>query len=573
MLDIENTTNEMLADNKLIIYQLLVRLFGNKIENCLYNGSLLENGCGKFADITELALIKIKELGISHVWYTGVLDHATSSDYSSFDLSSDDQSNVKGRAGSPYAIRDYYNVSPDLATDVTNRMVEFEELIKRTHNQGLNVIIDFVPNHVARNYSSKSKPAQCSDLGEQDDKSKSFSPENDFYYILDTVYRSPISSCYKSAYAGESPAKASGNDVFSATPGLNDWYDTVKLNYGVDYLNNKTPYFDPIPPLWKKMINILVYWAKKGVDGFRCDMVEMVPLAFWSWSIRQLKYQFPNLIFIGEIYNPALYSDYIKVGGFNFLYDKVGLYNELRNLIESPDMGDVRKITSIWKYHTPGISNHMLRFLENHDEQRIASTFFAGNPWFAKAAMVLLSTLSSGPIMMYFGQEVGETAIGAVGFSGDDGRTSIYDYTNVPHHQRWMNYGKFDGGRLSNSEKSLRLFYKNLFVKACQNPAVKEGQFFELLNGNSWSEGFNGKTYAFLRYTAEERVLIIANFEHGEKNVRVFFPDEILELFGLRKENELLLKDLLSDKLIYTSKMGDGIYLNFVSTDALILKF
>ncbi|WP_166670825.1 alpha-amylase family protein [Olivibacter sp. XZL3] len=578
MLDFENSTNEHLTDHKLIIYQLFVRLFGNTTEMCKHNGSLEENGCGKFNDISVKALNGIKKLGVSHIWYMGVIEHATTTDYSAFDLPADDPNIVKGRAGSPYAVRNYYNVDPDLAVSVDQRFEEFKALIERTHAQGLKVVLDFVPNHVSRNYSGKEAPSGIVAIGAEDNTSKSFSPTNDFYYVTGEAFRSPLlksdgNDRQEGPVFEEIPAKATGNDVFVANPGLHDWFDTVKLNYGVDYLGGRKLYDDPIPPLWYKMYDVLQYWAANGVDAFRCDMVEMVPLAFWGWVIPKLKEHYPELIFIAEIYNPTVYRAYIEEGNFDYLYDKVGLYDSLRRLIEDHHDAHVDDITKVWKHQCNGFSKHMLRFLENHDEQRIASRFFAGNPWFAKAAMVIATTFSSGPVMLYFGQEIDEPAAGATGYSNDDGRTTIYDYTAVPNHQRWMNGGAFDGAGLDENEKALRKFYNRLLWIARDQEAVLQGAFFELLQGNSWSEGFNGKTYAFLRYTQRERLLIVANFERRNKQVRVFLPDEVLNYFGLDKHEGLELRDLLSEKNIYTSRLGDGIAMQVVSTDAFILKF
>lgn len=72
----------------------------------------------------------------------------------------------------------------------------------------------------------------------------------------------------------EYPAKATGNNRFDAYPNINDWYETVKLNYGIDYQNGNTPHFNPIPDTWTKMLDILLFWAGKNIDGFRCDMAE-----------------------------------------------------------------------------------------------------------------------------------------------------------------------------------------------------------------------------------------------------------------------------------------------------------
>ena len=411
------------AGDKLVIYQMMTRLFGNvKTLNKPY-GTIDENGCGKFEDVTDKALAGIRELGVTHVWYTGVLEHAVLNDYTTFGIPLDDADVVKGRAGSPYAIKDYYDVNPDLAVDVKNRMMEFDRLVERTHQAKMGVIIDFVPNHVARQYHSDVKPDGEKDLGEADDKSKAFDPNNNFYYLPGQSFQVPKgfnslganSFPTKDGRFDETPAKATGNDQFTATPSVNDWFETIKLNYGVDYMNGRRGHFDPIPDTWQKMRNILVFWASKNVDGFRCDMAEMVPVEFWHWVIPQVKAVNANIIFIAEIYNPQQYRNYIDHGRFDFLYDKVQLYDTLRMLIGSK--GSTTWIPGIQR-SLSGINHNMVHFLENHDEQRIASPFFVGDPWKALPGMVVSATIDKGPVMIYFGQEVGEPGAGAEGFSG-----------------------------------------------------------------------------------------------------------------------------------------------------------
>ena len=216
------------SSGKMVVYQVMTRLFGNKVTTNKTFGSKEENGVGKFIDINGLALESIKEMGVTHVWYTGVIEHALLTDYSAYGIPLDDSDVVKGRAGSPYAIKDYYDVNPDLAVDVPNRMKEFEQLIERTHNHGLKVIIDFVPNHVARAYKSDAKPNSSKDLGEADDKSVSFSPTNNFYYLPGQSFRAPqvpkIGSDNifptKDGKFEETPAKVTGNDQFTASPVL-----------------------------------------------------------------------------------------------------------------------------------------------------------------------------------------------------------------------------------------------------------------------------------------------------------------------------------------------------------------
>lgn len=567
-------------DNKLIIYQLLPRLFGNKNTLNKVYGSIEENGVGKFNDITDKALREIKSMGFSHIWYTGIIEHATMTDYSSNGIKIDDPDVVKGRAGSPYAVKDYYDVDPDLAVDVNNRIAEFEALVKRTHDNGLKVIIDLVPNHVARTYSSDAKPAGVHDFGQDDDKSKAFSAQNDYYYIPGEGFVVPqgynpggseFVSSLKDGKFDEFPAKATGNDVFSATPSINDWFETVKLNYGVDYLNNYTRYFDPPPPLWQKIYDILHYWAKKGVDGFRCDMVEHVPFEFWGWLIPKIKAGHPGIVFIGEAYNENLYNYYIDTGKFDYLYDKVGLYDAIKRLTRNKPEATTWDINQIWNRDTKGIDQYMLRFMENHDERRIASPQFAGDPWLAVPGMIVTATLSTGPVMVYFGQEVGEPGAGISGFSQDDGRTTIFDYWGVPEHQKWMNGGAFDGGGLSDSQKALRNFYSKLLNAVAGHEALRTGNFWELMLANEREPWFNTRLYIFLRHTDKQRILVITNFNRSEWGVNVKFPADLLDYMGLQGAQEFT--DLLTGNKYQTDKIEDGLELTIPAMSGVLLEF
>ncbi|HEY4323588.1 MAG TPA: alpha-amylase family protein [Mucilaginibacter sp.] len=568
------------TDNKLIIYQLLPRLFSNATSVNKTYGSIEENGVGKFNDITDQALREIKNMGFSHVWFTGVIEHATMTDYSQHGINPDDPDVVKGRAGSPYAIKDYYDVDPDLAIDVKNRMGEYEALIKRTHNNGLKVIMDFVPNHVARTYASDVKPGHVRDFGQDDDKSKTFDPKNDFYYTPGMPFAVPqgynpggngFNSPLKDGKFDENPAKATGNDVFSATPTINDWFETLKLNYGVDYLNGHSLHFDPIPPLWFKMYDILSFWAAKDIDAFRCDMVEMVPFEFWGWVISKLKSEYPSLIFIGEAYNTSLYNKYIFTGKFDYLYDKVGLYDAVKRLTRNEPAATAWDINYVWNHHTNGIDEHMLRFMENHDEQRIASDYFAGDPWLAVPGMIISATLSTGPVMVYFGQEVGEPAKGVEGFSGDDGRTSIFDYWGVPEHQKWLNKGFFDGGQLSTDQKRLRDFYSKLLNATKDNEALKSGKFYELMIANERQSGFDVRLYFFLRYTDKQRILVIANFNRAERRIQIKLPDDLLKQLNLRGAQQFM--DLLSGNKYNADYIADGVNITLPASSGMLLEF
>ncbi|MEO8795200.1 MAG: alpha-amylase family glycosyl hydrolase, partial [Daejeonella sp.] len=484
----------------------------------------------------------------------------------------------KGIAGSPYAIKDYYDVDPDLAENIPNRMQEFESLVKRTHEHGLKLLIDFIPNHVARTYNSDAKPAGVADFGENDNHSVSFDAKNDFYYLPGKSFVVPegtnaggndFSHSMKDGHFDENPARATGNNVFSESPSLNDWSETIKLNYGIDYQNHQN-HFDPIPPVWTKMRDILVYWAKKDVDGFRCDVAEMVPVEFWSWVIPEVKKVKPEILFIAEAYNPAEYKNFLTTGKFDFLYDKVGLYDGLKRLIKNEHNADVKDITHVWSVESKGFSSKMVRFLENHDEERIASDGFAKNPWLAKPAMVVSATLSSSPVMIYFGQEVGEPAHNAEGFGGDDNRTTIFDYWGVPNHQQWMNNGAFDGAGLTDDQKSLRNFYKTLLNSVRANAALREGKFIELNN----QEHFSNRSYAYLRFTDDSQTLIIANFDRDvQLNSNIHLPQDFLSHLKENHKEHVEFTNLLTGEKFKVDDISKGIPVKVNPSDAWILSF
>ena len=536
-----------MQNNKFVIYQVFTRLFGNNNTRLTPNGDKVVNGCGRMADFTTKALEEIKALGATHIWYTGIIEHATQTDYRRYGIRPDHPAVVKGKAGSPYAIKDYYDVDPDLATSVPERVKEFENLVKRTHKAGLKVIMDFVPNHVARQYASDAKPEGVIDLGEEDNKDWAFSAQNNFYYIPGTKLEGHIDLAKDATepYV-EYPAKATGNDRFDAWPDVNDWYETVKLNYGVDYQGGRTWHFDPIPNTWMKMRDILLYWASKGIDGFRCDMAEMVPCAFWGWVIPQVKEQYPDLIFIAEVYNPNEYRNYIWGGKFDYLYDKVGLYDTLKAVTCYGQSASA--ITGCWQ-SLEGIQMNMLNFLENHDEQRIASDFFAGNAEKARPAMIVSACMNANPVMVYFGQEFGERGMDEEGFSGRDGRTTIFDYWTVDTIRRWRNGGKFDGKLLTDEEKALQAFYTRVLNLCTSEKALAEGTFYDLMYANYDNPRFNShRQYTFFRKLKKELILVVVNFDEAPAEVGINIPAHAFDFLEIPAKDTIKATDLLTGK-------------------------
>ena len=529
---------------KVIIYQVFTRLYGNRNENRKENGTLEDNGSGKMNDLSPRVLRDIARLGISHVWYTGIIRHATQTDYTKFGIPRQHPAVVKGRAGSPYAITDYYDVDPDLAVDVQHRMREFEQLVERTHEAGLKVIIDFVPNHVARQYKSICKPQQVADLGETDDPQRGFDPQNNFYYCPGERF-----TPYFDLYHGESepyleePAKATGNDHFDNAPGKNDWYETVKLNYGVDYYAGRVGYFTPMPNTWRKMTDILLFWAQKGVDGFRCDMAEMVPAEFWTYATQEVKKRYQDVVFIGEVYNPHEYRHYLA-SGFDWLYDKVGMYDTMRSVIchQTP----ASSISWAWQA-TDDIRNHMLYFLENHDEQRIGSDFFAADGRKGVPGMIASVLMQQNPFMLYAGEEYGERGMDREGFSGNDGRTTIFDYWSLDTLCRAAKK------QLTTAEQYLFDIHQKTLTLARKEKAIAEGVFFDLMYVNRHLE----RQYVFLRRAGSDLLLVAVNFDDSDVEVSVNIPAHAFDYLKM-KEKRATATDLLSKEKQVMELKQDG---------------
>lgn len=574
-------------NKKQVVYQVFTRLFGNTNTTNKPWGTIEENGVGKFNDFTDKALREIKDLGVTYIWYTGVLHHDVITDYTKYGISNDDPDVVKGRAGSPYAVKDYYNVNPDLAVDVNNRLGEFKALIERTHKAGLKVIIDIVPNHVARNYQGLTNPEGVTDFGANDDKSVTYHVNNNFYYIPGESFKVPVwENSYeplgnekhplKDGKFHENPAKWTGNGVRLPQPSMYDWYETVKINYGIapdgrkdfvelpegfenkDYNEHLRFWKDKkIPDSWKKFKDIALYWLDMGVDGFRFDMAEMVPVEFWSYMNSNIKNKNPEAFLLAEVYNPSLYRDYIKKGKMDYLYDKVQMYDTIKNIMQG--LGKTDHIPAIQE-DLKDIEHHMLHFLENHDEQRIASPEFAGNAEKGKPAMVVSATIGTSPTMIYFGQELGEPGAEDAGF-GKPSRTSIFDYIGVPTLQRWVNDKQFDGGQSTQEEKQLRDFYKRLLNFTINSPALAANyQDIHLYNRNH-TKNYSDKVLAFVRWSEEEQLIVVANFDDlNSYNFDLKIPQKTINSIGL-KEGHYSAKDVLYNqyKTNLTVKNSQGV--------------
>jgi len=551
---------------KPVIYQLFVRLFGNIQVPVVQNGTIEENGCGKFLDINDAALSSLKAMGITHIWLTGVLEHATMSDFTSFGIQPDDWRLVKGRAGSPYAIKDYFDVSPELAVNVSNRMNEFGELIKRIHNHQMKVLIDFIPNHVARSYHSDNEEGKRNFFGAYDDTSKTFDPQNNFYYLPEEKFippqdYQPLGIPYPSddkSYV-EIPARVTGNNVLSATPSLNDWFETVKLNFGIDIFNNHQQHFHPVPRTWLFLKEVILFWSAKGVDGFRCDMAEMVPVEFWQWLIPQAQ-EAKSILFIAEIYERHLYDKYIYDAGFDYIYDKAVLYDQLVNVIkkETPaySIGDDMNFD---------MTERLLNFMENHDEVRLASPFLSKSAWTAMPAVVVSACLDKGAFMIYNGQETGDTAMDRAGYGGGNGRTTIYDYWHMPEFQKWVNNHQYDGAQQNSSQKHLRKAYITLLNLVSTNEAFSKGDLYILRDQVKGDDNdFAKDVFSFVRYYHDEIFLITVNFNQEKYiPVTINFDTDICLRLGIDSCKKYQALEHFSGKIVNLENDPVSVNLHF----------
>lgn len=576
------------SDNSRVrIYQLLPRLFGNTNTARVPNGTFAQNGSGKFSDLNDVSLAEIKAMGFTHIGLTGVIRHATGTAHAAVDLPADDPDVLKGVAGNPFAIRDYFDVSPDYAEDPGKRLDEFKAMVGRIHDNGMKVLLDFVPNHVARGYHSVAKPE--SDFGADDDRTKFFDPQNNFFYLETTAASgggtrllrlpttdgdgrptSPTALAMggaDGAFAAESVhGRVTGNNLASWSPGADDWYDTVKLNYGWDFSESVTksrifPHADkpevPIPDTWMMMDEVLAWWQGMGVDGFRVDHASMVPPEFWRWLITRANERNSDVAFIAhtggkkDLWVPDGDSSVAAVtkgdAGMELLnagfaaVELPTVYEAVRRVYaQGGAANDIDR-----SLPRPFVFDNMVLYGENHETLRLASRSGWGGHGavLGRAVSALIFGLSCGPVSLYHGQEVGEPAEGAEGFSGDDGRTTIYDYWSMPEFAKWINGGKFDGGLLSDEQRALRDFYRNLLAVIDQ-PAFRYGEFYPLNPDNLENKSYGGAEgappgrwlYTYLRYDAKtgQRMLVVVNLHPSTamENVRIMISPSAMRFLG-----------------------------------------
>jgi glycosidase len=562
---------------KPVIYQLVVRYFGNTRGANVVDGDIHENGCGQFADINDRAIAELGRLGVTHVWLTGVLRQATLTDHSSIGLPPDPPDIVKGRAGSFYAVRDCVDVCPDYAVHPERRMAEFEALLGRIHAAGLRVLIDLVPNHVSRNHASD---AECFDFGRGDDQSQFFTPTNNFYYLVDppgraltlpkpahwnppgVVFGGPFER--EDGRPGHTPKATGGDDytqVVQTQPSENIWYETIKLNYGYDF-RTQQGHYDPLPRTWRMVDALIAFWQRKGVDGFRCDFAHYVPSEAWAYLIGRARQPNAAAFFMAESYpypgsaDPVHHQSQLIDAGFDAVYHSRA-YDALKRIYQGHGVDAYeREMSALDDRSRP----HYLEYLENHDERRIPSPIVAhaspgdsgfGSSHAAHQLAPLQLLYSQGPVLVLNGQEVGEPGAGATGFKGDNGRTTLFDYWRMPSFARWVNDHAYDGGQLDSGSAALRRYYRDL-LGLCQHPSITGSGYWSLgsRHGADHGPGVSKWLYAFARYApgSGRLVLVVANFrpdsaEAGQLRV----PRELTRAAGVADGTSLHVRLILNE--------------------------
>jgi len=527
----ESPTFGIFCFMRIVIYQLFLRSFLNKKDETQPNGSFAQNGSGTFFDIDFEFITHLKELKVNVLWITGVIRHASTEYWPNLGIDAASTSIVKGKAGSPYAICDYFDINPYLAQNPEKRIQELKDCIKLLKENGIKTIIDFVPNHVSRIYESKNAPKGFVDFGINDKLNEAFDLKNDFYYLPGQALMLPVEQDSFIEY----PAKATGNNCFKANPNPHDWYETIKLNYGWNPYHNQGEIKQT--PVWEKMLLILKYWLNIGVDGFRCDMADMIPIEFWYWSLDKVRIDYPDALFIAESYTMDNYADQIGAG-FNYLYDKVGVYNTLEGVIKSGYNPDIQKVSEAINF-TWGFREQMLRFTENHDEVRLASHYFTGSAESGLAISALAFGTGPEAIMLYAGQELGEKADEETGYSGHDGKSTIYDFAIIKLAQNLVNK-TLDSYSLAILEK-----YKSLMANLTL-PIFSLGGFYALGYCNEHLGLILGKTYIWLRYYHKEYILCISNLAESKVEATFYLNEHSLKETGLQIGNYSLV-DLLAN--------------------------
>jgi glycosidase len=476
---------------------------------------------GQFNALTAERLDEIKDLGVDYLWLTGVLEHA-SRDQTDPDV-------VKGEAGSYYAIYDNWDVSAQ-----SGSMADFEALIDRAHDAGLRVIIDFVANHTARMHRTDVLCKQHLDFGRQDRTDAFFHRDNNYYYITDDSFTPPTQNDVDGAdgvfdtdifAAGvqlENPARVTGNDIVSANPASQDWFETVKLNYGYD-IQSRQAHYNPRPRTWMQMLDVAQYWVEKGVDGFRVDFAHAVPIEFWRYFASELRRVQPSVFLLAEAYEsdqrmrlPGFSYHAMLEAGFDSVYNSE-MYWAMHNQVVRP--GTMRNANPM---RSPAMNDNILRrgfmftqYMENHDEMRAASRHFA--PWVGdreqRSRLGLAYTtylgLTPGHLMLHGGQELQEDASVFGGYAGDNGRSSIFDFVYQSQTRTWLH------GTRPQWMIDFRNKYKRL-LELKEEPAFAKPHSYEHpsfidLDGANWFKEESKWIASYVRFDGDDAYLVVAN--------------------------------------------------------------
>ncbi len=512
-------------NSNVVIYELPVRTY-------LAKGAHEEN-TGKLSYLTIEVLKEIKELGVDYIWIAGILENANPKIV--------DPDVVKGDAGSFYAIYDNWDISSQVGN-----LDEFDALIERAHSIGLRVLIDFIPNHTARVHKTDVVCKEEIDFGKGENPNENFSLDNNFYYLgSNSTFVPPKTSLpgvdgffdmdiFMPGIQFESPARVTGNNVLSALPQYHDWYETVKLNYGLNLFSDGKPFIGA-SKTWKQMLDVAIYWLNKGVDGFRVDVTHGVAVEFWYYFINEVRKVQPNAFFVAE----AFEEDPIKSTGFSLekLFDA-----GFDSVLNGPMYWNLRRqallsqnMNSSTYYHSPGSRKSILdngysftHYMGNHDEVRLASSFFAPSlesrvdrAWLGLAYSIYAALLP-GNFLIHGGDEFQEEASLPGVFGGYDGRTSIFDFVYQPQTRTWL-YEERPHWMINFREMYRRLFSLKKRIPFNIKHSTSNPTFIDLMKIND-SKNISKWVSAYVRFFNNERYLVVMNADpHNSHEVTIHF--------------------------------------------------
>ena len=338
----------------------------------------------------------------------------------------------KGRLGSPYSVQDYYGINPEFGT-----LDDFKSLVNSVHQQGMKIIIDLVANHTS----------------------------------------------WDSKLLFEHPEWFKTNKEGAIVSPNADWTDVAQLDYHQHELR-------------KYMINMMEYWVREvGIDGYRCDVADLVPIDFWDTARQELD-KIKPVMMLAEGKNP---EDHLKAFDLTYSWN---LYDVLKNVVDGTTSIKVlnEKLESeSLKYPKNSLR---MRFDSNHDKNvqdgpAVRRYTIAG----AMATVSLMFTYPGIPLI-YNGDEVGNAK-----------RLNLMDKVDID----WSKGNEF------------RRLYARLAQMRSEHSALREGDYRRVWCSDST------RVYAFERSSEDDEVYVVINFSKERKHVEIETTNDLLDVFAGKK--------------------------------------